>query len=68
MEFKLKSDFIELDNLLKIMNFAVSGSEAKALILDGKVMVNDAIEIRVRRKLRVGDFVWVGDTKILIVS
>lgn len=67
MEFKLKSDFIELDNLLKIMNFAVSGSEAKALILDGKVMVNDAIEIRVRRKLRVGDFVKFADAQVAII-
>lgn len=67
MEFKLKSDFIELDNLLKIMNFASSGHEAKALILDGKVMVNDVIEIRVRRKLHCGDFVQVADTKVAIV-
>ncbi|MFH1692219.1 MAG: RNA-binding S4 domain-containing protein [Candidatus Omnitrophota bacterium] len=67
MEFKLKSNFIELDNLLKIMDIAASGSEAKAIILEGKVVVNNVIETRIRRKLRTGDLVCMGDLEISIV-
>ncbi len=67
MEFKLKNGFIELDNLLKVLNFVACGSEAKALILNGKVMVNDVIEMRVRRKLHHGDSVQIGDVEVAVV-
>lgn len=66
MEFKLKTDYIELDNLLKIMDFAAGGCEVKQLILDGRVAVNDAIEYRIRRKLHRGDHVRFTGKEILI--
>lgn len=55
MEFKIKSDYIELDNLLKVLNFVESGSEAKRLVQGGYVKVNGEPEARVRRKLKAGD-------------
>ncbi|MEQ8243114.1 RNA-binding S4 domain-containing protein [Fulvivirga sp.] len=57
--FKLKKDedYIELNNLLKTLNWVASGGEAKALIQEGNVMVNNEIETRVRKKMRVGDTV-----------
>ena len=57
MEFKLKSEFIELDNLLKVLELASSGAQAKQIILQGEVKVNGETENRIRRKLRTGDFV-----------
>lgn len=55
--FKLKEDeeFIELNNLLKALNWVASGGEAKVVIKEGKVIVNNEIELRVRRKMRTGD-------------
>ena len=67
MEFKLKSAFIELDNLLKVSGFVSGGSEAKKLILEGAVKVDDVVETRVRRKVRVGDKVTVGTQEIEVV-
>ncbi|GEM_PF-4637753 len=67
LEFKLSSEYIELDNLLKRMNMAPSGAQAKALILANSVKVNCVIENRVRRKLRKGDTVDVEGRVVLLV-
>jgi ribosome-associated protein len=56
-DFKLKFEFIELDNLLKVLELAASGSEAKQIIQSGEVKVNGQVENRIRCKLRSGDSV-----------
>jgi len=66
MDFKLNSDFIELDNLLKVLELVSNGPEAKQVILSGGVKVNGEVESRIRRKLRSGDFVEFGNHKIEI--
>ena len=48
-------DFIELNKLLKIMQLASSGGEAKQLIDEGLVTVNGEVEKQRRKKLRKGD-------------
>lgn len=65
-EFKLRTGFIELDNLLKSTGVVSSGAEAKIIIREGSVKVNDAVENRVRRKLHAGDTVIFGDNKIRV--
>ena len=67
MEFILRSEFIELDNMLKAMELAASGAEAKQQILSGAVTVNGQVETRIRRKLRSGDSVEFGEYRIKIV-
>jgi len=57
MEFQLKSEFIELDNLLKVLELVASGAEAKQYIQSGEVKVNGQVESRIRCKLRLGDSV-----------
>ncbi|MFA5004902.1 MAG: RNA-binding S4 domain-containing protein [Candidatus Omnitrophota bacterium] len=57
MEFKLKTEFVELDNLLKALDLVANGAEAKQKIQASLVKVNGEIELRVRRKLRQGDSV-----------
>jgi len=57
MEFKLKTEFIELDNLLKALGLVASGAEARQCIQAGEVKVNSQAETRIRRKLRSGDSV-----------
>jgi ribosome-associated protein len=68
MEFKLKAEFIELDNLLKVLEIAASGAQAKQIILAGEVKVNKEAEIRVRRKLRSGDCVELKQQLINIIK
>lgn len=68
MEFKLKREFIELDNLLKVMELASGSSGARQKIQAGLVMVNGEVESRLRRKLRSGDCVELPGKKIDIVS
>lgn len=67
IEFKLKNAFIELDNLLKVLDLVSGGFEAKKLILEGAVKVDGVVETRVRRKLKVGDRVYVGNQDIKVV-
>jgi len=67
MEFKLKAEFIELDNLLKVLNFVVSGAEAKQKIQAGLIKVNGEVELRVRRKLRAKDYVEFNSQKVDIL-
>ncbi|MDD2702738.1 MAG: RNA-binding S4 domain-containing protein [Candidatus Omnitrophica bacterium] len=68
MEFQLKHEFIELDNLLKAADIAASGAEARQYVLNGSVKVNGEVEARVRRKLRAGDSVEFGGRQISIVA
>jgi len=67
MEFKLKAEFVELDNMLKVLELVAGGSEAKQQIQAGLVKVDGEVELRVRRKLRAGDYVEFGGQKIEIV-
>jgi len=67
MEFKLKTEFIELDNMLKVLELVASGADAKQQIQAGLVKVNGDVESRIRRKLRSGDCVEFGGQKIDIV-
>ena len=68
MEFKLQTEFVELDNMLKALELVASGAEAKQEIQAGSVKVNGLVESRIRRKLRSGDYVEFGGQKIDIVA
>lgn len=61
--FKLKEgeEYIELNNLLKRFGWIASGGEAKILIKEGEVRVNNEVEIRVRKKMRSGDTVQLDE-------
>jgi ribosome-associated protein len=57
-------DFIELNKLLKIMNWVTSGGEAKQVIDLGLVKVNSEVETRRRKKLRKGDIIEYQNQKV----
>ncbi len=63
-EFELNGkEFIELNKLLKFMGLVDTGGEANGRIVDGEVLVNGAVEIQKRKKLRPGDkVVYNGET------
>ncbi|MBL7774956.1 MAG: RNA-binding S4 domain-containing protein [Saprospiraceae bacterium] len=67
MEFELKgSDFIQLNDLLKVLHLTGTGGEANLRISAGEAQVNGAVEYRKRRKLRAGDVVVFAETEIKI--
>lgn len=48
---KISTEFVKLDQFLKWLAVVDSGSQAKQVILDGKVKVNDEVETRRGRKI-----------------
>ena len=66
-EFNLgNNEFIELNNLLKVMGLCDSGGIAKTVIADGRVRVNGNVELRKRCKVRKGQLVEFEGHKIII--
>lgn len=52
---------VELYKILKFEGLATSGAEAKTVISAGKVVVNDVIETRKRKKIYAGDLIKFAD-------
>lgn len=52
---QITTEFIKLQNLMKLADLVGSGGEAKVLILDGQVSVGGEICLQRGRKLRPGD-------------
>lgn len=56
---KINTEYIKLEQFLKLVEAAQSGGEAKHMIQDGQIQVNGETEIRRGKKLRPGDEVLV---------
>jgi ribosome-associated protein len=65
-DIPIRDDTIRLGQLLKLAGVADSGSDAKELLADGTVTVNDEPEERRGRQLQRGDVVRVGDEQLRI--
>jgi len=66
-EFYLEdNEFIELNNLLKVMGLCESGGMAKILISEGRVNVDGNVELRKRCKIRKGQVVEFEGQKIIV--
>lgn len=66
-EFALNSrEYIELNNLLKVLGLCETGGMAKAAIAEGHVRVNGVVELRKRCKLRKGDKVEFEGHEIIV--
>jgi ribosome-associated protein len=66
-EFMLNNrEYIELNNLLKVLGLCDTGGMAKAAIAEGHVRVNGSLELRKRCKLRKGDKVVFEGHEIII--
>lgn len=66
--YPLTGEYIELNALLKVLGLATTGGHAKVMIAEGLVMVDGEVESRIRRKLRPGQVVRVGDEVVNIVA
>ena len=58
-EITIESEYIKLDQFLKLAEIASTGGHAKFLIQEGLVTVNDEIELRRGKKIKSGDIVEI---------
>ena len=66
-EFVLKGDYIALCDLLKTEGIADSGGQGKAMVAEGIVRVDGAIELRKTAKIRKGQVVEIFDQTITLI-
>ncbi len=68
IEFAVRGDYIQLDQLLKATGMVDSGGAAHAAVEEGRVRVDGALESRKRAKLRPGQHVRFGAEEIVLVA
>ena len=67
MEFKLKGEYIKLGQLLKAVGIISNGSEAKEILLKEEIYVNNEIEKKRGKKLKIGDIIKYKNKEIKII-
>ncbi len=60
-EIKFNTDFIKLQQFIKLARVVGQGSDAKMLILDGVVKVNGVVCLERGKKIRNGDIIEIED-------
>ena len=68
LELKKESEYIKLDQFLKLADIASTGGHAKYLIQEGVVKVNGEVETRRGKKLVPGDVVEVEGNQITLTK
>jgi len=67
-EFKLNGEFIELNQLFKMVGVCDSGGAGKVLVAEGVVSVDGHIELRKTCKIRAGSVVTLGNVRITVLG
>ena len=62
----ITTEYIKLQDLLKLAGVVYTGGEAKVLIQEGAVTVNGAVCTQRGKKLRPGDTVRLGDAALTV--
>ena len=68
IQFQLEHEFVELNQLLKLVGLCESGGAGKALVATGEVCVDGTQELRKTAKIRAGQRVRMGDVEIQVGS
>ncbi|UWX03409.1 RNA-binding S4 domain-containing protein [Pseudoxanthomonas sp. NC8] len=66
VEFELEGDYVELNQLLKLAGLCDSGGAGKALVAEGLVTVDGAVELRKTCKIRAGQRVECDGVEIRV--
>ncbi len=66
-KFTLNGDYIELNQLLKLVGVCDSGGAGKVLVAAGEVSVDGHLELRKTCKVRAGSVVTLGDVRISVL-
>jgi ribosome-associated protein len=68
LHFELTADYIELNDLLKVMGLCQSGGAGKIMVAQGRVKVNGQQELRKTCKIRAGQVVSLDDVRIKVTG
>jgi ribosome-associated protein len=64
LDFELDGDYVELNQLLKLVGLCDSGGAGKAIVATGAVSVDGAQELRKTCKIHAGQVVQIEDVVI----
>jgi ribosome-associated protein len=67
VRFQLEGDYVELNQLLKLVGLCDSGGIGKQIVASGAVTVDGRQELRKTAKIRAGQHVSVEDVTISVV-
>lgn len=67
MDIKIKTEYIKLDQLLKFAGIVGSGSDAKSMILNKLVILNEETITQRGKKIYHGDIVKVNSEVIKVL-
>lgn len=68
LTFSLNDDYVELNQLLKLVGLCDSGGAGKMLVASGAVRVDSKPECRKTCKIRAGQTVTLGDVSITVLA
>jgi len=66
VSFELNGEFVELNQLLKLVGLCDSGGAGKMMVASGAVKVDGKQELRKTAKIRAGQKVSVGEVSISV--
>ncbi|MEN3362772.1 MAG: ribosome-associated protein [Burkholderiales bacterium] len=66
LTFNLDGEYVELNQLLKLVGICDSGGAGKAIVASGEVSVDGKLELRKTAKIRAGQEVTLGDVRIRV--
>ena len=66
--FELRDEYVELNQLLKLVGACSSGGAGKMLVAQGRVQVDGAVELRKTCKIRAGQVVSIEGRVIKVVG
>jgi len=66
IDFDLTAEFVELNQLMKLVGLVDSGGAGKNMVASGVVSVDGKQELRKTAKIRSGQTVTVGDIQIRV--
>lgn len=64
LTYQIKGEYIQLIQLLKVMNWVENGGEAQAVVEAGLVKYNGRVDLRKRLKVRAGDIIEFDGQKV----
>lgn len=68
LSFTVDGEFVELNQLLKLVGVCDSGGAGKVIVASGKVKVDGKQELRKTAKIRPGQRVQLGDVMIKVLA
>lgn len=68
VSFQLESEYVELNQLLKLVEVCESGGAGKALVAAGRVSVDGQSESRKTAKIRAGQVVVAEGVRVTVLA